>query len=306
MTVNSNDSQQQTSDGPVDQTVVRFGSIPPHGLVLLAIAAIQLGAALATSLFPLLGAEGTVAVRIIMSALLLGFVARKRVHTFGQTFRDNFRLMIVFGLCAAAMNLFFYMAIARIPLGAAVAFEFIGPLGLAACKSRRLIHFIWVGLAAFGILLLSPLTGADLDPVGIVYALLAGAGWAVFVIVAGRAGKHMSGNDGLVIGMAVAAVLMIPLAVPVLPALFSDPVVLLSAFGVAVFSTAIPFTFEFEALKRLSARTYGVLVSIEPAAAALVGAVLLGERIGLQGSIAVGCVVLAAIGISISDKKPAQ
>jgi len=280
-----------------------LSALPPQVLVLMAIGGIQFGAALATSIFPVLGAAGTVAVRIILSAVLLLCVAHRRIHTFKRAFVDNYVLLIVFGLCASAMNLFFYMAIDRIPLGAAVALEFIGPLGLAAITSRKFGHFMWVALAAFGIVLLSPLSGVDLDVTGMVLALLAGAGWAVFIVVAGQLGKRMSGNDGLVIGMAIAALVMLPLAVPVLPALVSDPLVLLSALGVALLSTAIPFTLEFEALKRLSARAYGILVSLEPAAAAVVGAALLGERIGVQGSVAVACVVVAAIGISGSEDR---
>lgn len=279
----------------------KLRTIGPTGLVLLAIISIQLGAAIATQLFPTLGAEGTVAVRIMFSALLLGFASRLPVSTLVTTFTKNWRLLFVFGLCVAAMNLFFYQAIDRIPLGAAVAFEFVGPLGVAALTSRRITHLFWISLAALGIVLLSPLSGANLDGLGVFFALLAGAGWAVFILLASRVAKCVSGNDGLAIGMAVAAILMIPFAIPVLPALVSDPRILMAGIGVAILSTTLPFTFEFAALKRLSTRTYGVLVSIEPAVAALVGALLLGQRMGVQGMIAVACVVTAAIGITLSD-----
>lgn len=278
-----------------------LGAIPPTGLVLLAVVAVQLGAALSTLLFPILGAEGTVAVRIIFSALLLGLAARGKIRTFGQTFIYNWGLLLVFGLCIAGMFFFFYQSIARIPLGAAVAFEFVGPLSVAALGSRRVSHFAWVALAALGIVLLSPLSGVNLDLLGILFALLAGTGWAFFIILARRIGNRVPGNDGLVIGMVIAAVTMIPLAVPVVPDLVSAPLILLTGIGVALLSTTIPLTLEFEALKRISARSYGVLVSAEPAVAALVGALLLGERIGVQGMIAVACVVIAAIGITVSD-----
>lgn len=281
--------------------VTVLNAIPPPGLVLLSIVAIQVGAAIAMHLFPILGANGTVAVRIIISALLLAFVARTGVRTFRQTFIRNWGLLLAFGLCIAAMNLFFYQAIARIPLGAAVAFEFVGPLGVAAFTSRRLGHFAWIALAALGIVLLSPLSGVNLDPIGVIFALLAGVGWAFFVILASRVGNRIPGNDGLAIGMAIAAMTMIPFAAPVAGTLISNPLVLLAGIGVALLSTTIPFTLEFEALKRISARTYGVLVSLEPGVAAIVGALLLGERIGVQGMVAVACVVVAAIGITISD-----
>ena len=170
--------------------------MPPHVLVLLSIVAIQLGSASATQLFPILGVSGTVAVRIIISALILALASGTKALTFGQTFKDNWQLLFAFGLCIVAMNLFFYQAIARIPLGTAVAIEFIGPLGVAAITSRRLIHFAWIGLAALGIVLLSPLSGVDLDPLGIVFALMAGTAWALFIVLAGNIGKRIPGNEG--------------------------------------------------------------------------------------------------------------
>jgi inner membrane transporter RhtA len=295
-------SGPSASGGPGEHNNARLlDAIPPPGLVLLAIAAIQIGAGLATHLFPILGAEGTVAVRIIFSALLLSLAARSRIRTFGQTFLNHWGLLLAFGLCVGAMNFFFYQALARIPLGAAVAIEFVGPLGVAALASRQMSHFAWVALAALGIILLTPLAGVDLDTLGIIYALLAGAGWALFIILAGYVADRVSGNDGLAIGMAIAAIAMIPFAAPVVNVLLADPIIILAGFGVALLSTTIPFTFEFEALKRMSKRTYGVLVSVEPAVAALVGALLLGERIGVQGMIAVACVVIAAIGITVTD-----
>ena len=276
--------------------------VPPHVLVLLSIVAIQLGSASATQLFPILGVSGTVAVRIIISALILALASGTKALTFGQTFKDNWQLLFAFGLCIVAMNLFFYQAIARIPLGTAVAIEFIGPLGVAAITSRRLIHFAWIGLAALGIVLLSPLSGVDLDPLGIVFALMAGTAWALFIVLAGNIGKRIPGNEGLAIGMSVAAIIMLPVAIPISGELVLNPLVLLAVLGVALLSTAIPLTLEFQALKRLTSRSYGILISLEPGVAALVGAILLGELIGLKGLIALACVMIAAIGISITDK----
>lgn len=276
-------------------------AFPPTLLVLLAISSIQVGAALATNLFPVLGTEGTVAVRVIFSALILIVVSRRRIPRLGRTFMLCWPILLVFGLCIAMMNFFFYQSIARIPLGTAVAFEFIGPLGLAALTSRRRSHFAWVSLAALGIILLSPLSGVELDTLGILFALLAATGWAFFIILAARVGKQVPGNDGVIIAMAIAATTMLPFAAPVSSVLFSDPVLILACLGIALISTTLPFTFEFAALRRMPARNYGVLVSVEPAVAAVVGAVLLGERIGVQSMVAVACVVVAAIGINISD-----
>ena len=278
-----------------------MGAIPPTGLLLLAIVSIQSGAAVATHLFPILGAEGTVAIRIIISALLLGLAARGRVRRFASLFVRDGGLLLAYGLCIAAMNFFFYKAISLIPLGAAVAIEFVGPLGVAALASHRPGHFACVGLAALGILLLTPLTGVDLDTLGILCALMAGAGWAGFIFLSRRVSLRVSGRDGLAIGMSIAALSMIPFAIPVVPDLISNPVLLLAGLGVALLSTTLPFTFEFEALKRLSNRAYGVIVSAEPVVAALIGALLLGERIGVQGMVAVACVVAAAIGITVTD-----
>lgn len=274
--------------------------ISPTVLVLFAIVSIQLGAGSATFLFPYIGAEGTVALRILLSAFLLALAARLRLHTLRQTFVQHWRLMVVFGACIAAMNLFFYMAIARIPLAAVVAIEFIGPLSVAVFSSPNIKQLGWVCLAGLGIVLLSPFSGSDLNTPGIILALMAGTGWAMFIIIAARVGKQVEGNTGLVLGMSVAAILMIPLVIPTVPELVTHPWLLLACLGVALLSTALPFSFEFEALKRLSKRAYGVLVSVEPAVATVVGAVLLGERMGLQGIVAVGCIVIAAIGITVT------
>ncbi|MEM7406450.1 MAG: EamA family transporter [Pseudomonadota bacterium] len=276
-----------------------LSALPPTLLVILAITAIQVGAAMAVFLFPVLGPEGTVALRIALSALLLLLATRRQVPALPRLLRAHWRTLVPFGVCCAAMNLCFYLAIDRIPLGAAVALEFIGPLGVAAFNSRRPSQLGWVALAAIGIALLSPFSGVELDPVGIGYALLAGAGWASFIVLAKRVSAALPGNDGLTIGMCIAAAIMLPLAVPVLPKLI-DPTLALMALGVALLSTTIPFTFEFQALKRLPPRTYGVLVSLEPGVATLVGALLLGERIGIQGTAAVLCVVIAAIGMTRS------
>lgn len=278
-------------------------TFPPTLLVLLSVCSVQIGAGLATRLFPVLGAEGTVAIRIIFSAILLTLLTRSNLSALKHQVANHFHLLLIFGLCIAAMNLFFYLSIARIPLGAAVAIEFVGPLGIAALKSKRLIHYAWVSVAGLGIVLLSPISGVQLDVLGMLYALLAGAGWALFIVLADRVNKRTASNDGLVIAMMVAAIAMMPFAIRVTPQLFSDTNILLGALAVALLSTTIPFSLEFEALKRLPARNYGILVSVEPAAAAFIGAVLLGERIGLQGLLAVSCVVVAAIGISVSDRR---
>ena len=299
------DSTSQPSLKVEDEDTI-FNLIPPQGLILLSIIAIQVGASIAVQLFPILGIESTVAVRIIFSAIILVMTVNVKMHSLWQTFLDNWAMLCLFGICMVAMNFFFYKALARIPLGAVVAIEFIGPLSLAAITSKRLIHFLWVVLAAFGILLLSPISGANLDTWGIIFALIAGMGWTTFIILSKRVGKKVKGNRGLTIAMLIASIFMIPFFVPVVPVLFQDPYVLFIGFCVALLATSIPFTLEFQALKHLSHSAYGVLISLEPAIAALVGIVVLNEQITIQGIVAVICVVVAAIGITLSEKRDAK
>ena len=278
-------------------------NIPPHLMILLAIVTIQLGAAVSIHLFPIIGAEGTVAIRVIFSSIILGLFVRRGPRVLLNAFKSHWQLLLLFGLCLAMMNFFFYKSIERIPLGVAVAIEFAGPLSVSAFTSKKRSHLAWVALAALGILLLTPLAGADLDWLGVVFAVCSGVGWGMFAILSRRVSAQLNDNDGLVIGMSLAAIVMMPFAVPVVPVLIAQPEILLIGIAVALLSTAIPFLLEFKALKKLSATTYGVLVSMEPAVAALVGAVLLSERIGLRGLCAVICVVVAAIGVTASDMR---
>lgn len=278
-------------------------NMPPHLMILLAVVTIQLGAAVSIHLFPVIGVEGTVAVRITFSAIILGLFVRRSPQVLISAFFRHWQLLLIFGLCLAMMNFFFYKAIERIPLGVAVAVEFAGPLSVSAFTSKKRSHLAWVALAAAGILLLTPLSGAELDWLGVVFAACSGVGWGTFAVLSRRVSARLNNNDGLVIGMSLAALVMTPFVIPAIPVLIVQPKFLLVGFAVALLSTAIPFLLEFKALKRLSAATYGVLVSVEPAVAALVGAVLLSERIGLRGLCAVICVVVAAIGVTASDMR---
>lgn len=279
-----------------------YSIVPPTGLVILAIVAIQVGSGLAVNLFPLLGAEGTVATRIVFSSILLLLFAGNRVFTYGRTFLDNKWLLLAFGLTIAMMNFCFYQALDRIPLGAAVAFEFIGPLSLAALTSRQWVQFVWVAIAAVGIVLLSPLSGNDLQASGVIFALMAGACWAAFILLAGKIGERVQGNDGLTIAMVISALIMIPYALPVAGVMVGAPWLLAGGFALALLSTAIPLTFEFQALRKISARRYGILVSLEPAVAVLAGALLLKERLGYLSVFAIACVIIAAVGITLSER----
>jgi inner membrane transporter RhtA len=276
--------------------------VPPPGLLLISIISIQLGAAVAVHLFPVIGPVATVFLRVTFSAVLLLFVAR---HTIERSALRHAPSLALYGAILGVMNLCFYGAIARIPLGIAVAVEFIGPLGVAVATSRRPRDFAWIALAALGILLLTPEIGGTLDPIGVALAGGAGLCWAGFILMSRRMGQIMPGSSGLAIGMAVAAVVVLPVELVVGGLGALDPVLLGAALAVAVLSTALPLSLEFEALKRMSARSYGIIVTLEPVAAAVIGAALLDQAMGLQGVLAVVCVTVAALGVTLGDRRDA-
>ena len=268
-----------------------LGATPPTALVLLGVASTQVGAALAKGLFDDLGATGTVTVRVAVAALLLIALSRPTVR--GRTRRD-LRLVAGFGLVLAEMNLCFFLAIERIPLGVVVTLEFVGPLGVAVAGSRRRLDALWVVLAAAGVVLLGG--GGASDPVGVALALAAGAGWAAYILAMARVGRRFEAGTGLALAMGVAALLLVPAGALDAGAALLEPELLLAGVGVAVLSSALPYRLELEALRRLSPRVFGVLKSTEPAAAALVGLVVLGERLGALDWVAIGLVIVASVG----------
>ncbi len=269
------------------------GAVPPTLLVFLAIISVQTGAAVAKTLFPALGSSGTVFLRIGFAALTLLIVGRPRLHGYRRT---NYGAAVLFGLAIAVMNTAFYAAIARIPLGAAVTLEFVGPLGVAIAGSRRQLDTVWAVLAAGGIVLLAPIGGAVIDPVGALLALLAGAGWAAYILLNVRVGRAFRSGDGLTLALAVAAVAALPLGVAGAGVRLFSPQFLAPGAAVALLSTVIPFSLEHAALKRLPARVFGVLMSVEPVVAALVGFVVLREALGARGLLALVCVTVATVG----------
>ncbi len=275
-------------------------AMPPPVLVLVAIVSIQVGAAFAVRLFPALGPNGTVFLRVLISALLLGLFWRPR---FDRQLRAHAGLLVLFGLVIAGMNLCFYQAIARIPLGVAVTIEFVGPLALAVATSRRLPEFLWILLAAAGLVLLAPDIGGRLDPLGVAFALGGAVGWAGFVLVAKRVGRLFASGTGLTYGMAAAAVMLLPFGAEAGLAVVGAPFLLVGVLAVALLSTTIPWSLEFEALKRMPARSYGVLVTLEPATAVVIGILLLGETLTWMTVLAVACVTTAAVGVTLHDRR---
>jgi inner membrane transporter RhtA len=281
--------------GPFARAVA---AVPPPGLLLVSIVSIQLGAAVAVHLFETLGTIGTAFLRIAFSAVLLLVAARRQI---GPVARRDAGMLLLFGCVIGAMNMCFYGAIDRIPLGIAVAIEFVGPLGVAAYTSRRLNHFVWIGLAVVGLVLLTPSIGTDLDPLGVGLALAAGAGWASFVLISPRVGAAV-GGAGLALGMLVAGLFVLPFELAAGGLGRLDLGLLAGALAVAIFSTALPLSLEFEALRRMTARAYGVTVTLEPVVAALVGALVLGQALPPAALLAIACVTAAAVGVTLSDR----
>jgi inner membrane transporter RhtA len=284
------------SAGPFARAVA---AVPPPGLVLVSIVSIQFGAAIAVHLFETLGPIGTVFLRLAFSAVLLLVAARRRIDA---SARRHVGLLVLFGCVIGAMNVCFYGAIARIPLGIAVAIEFVGPLGVAVFMSRRIWEFLWIGLAVAGLVLLTPSIGTDLDPVGVGLALATGAGWAAFILISPRVGRRV-GGAGLALAMGAAGLFVLPFELAAGGLGRLDLGLLAGALAVAILSTALPLSLEFEALRRMSARAYGVTVTMEPVVAALVGVIVLGQALPSNAVLAIACVTAAAFGLTLSDRR---
>ena len=270
-----------------------FQRVPAPALVLAGVTSVQLGAAIAKSLFDQLTPTGVVALRLVFGTLVLGLLFRPHIR---NRSRAELWLAVAFGLTLVSMNLCFFQALDRIPLGIAVTLEFVGPLAVALVGSRRSSDFLWVVMAASGIALLAPGIGGGLDAVGALFALAAGALWGVYILLGARVGKAFSGPTGLVLAMAVGACVALPLGIASAGSSLLEPVLLAAGFGVAILSSAIPWSLELEALRRLPTHVFSVLMSLEPAIGALVGFVVLGERLGIRAVTAIALVVIASAG----------
>jgi inner membrane transporter RhtA len=270
-------------------------------LVVVAVSSVQFGAALAKSLFDEVGPGGTVFLRVLFAAVVLVAVWRPAV---GGRSRLDWRLIAAFGLSLAAMNLAFYEALERIPLGIAVTFEFVGPLGVAIAGSRRPLDLAWVVLAAAGIVLLSDFGSADLDGLGVALALLAGGFWAAYILLSARVGRRFPGGSGLALAMVAAAAMLVPVGVADAGGELLVPGVLAVGAAVAMLSSAIPYTLEMEALRRMPAGVFGVMMSIEPAVAALAGFIVLDEGLATRELVAILLVVAASAGAARNAHVP--
>lgn len=266
--------------------------IPAVWLVVGGIVSVQFGAAIAKQLFPLVPPTAMVWLRLLASVVVFLLVVRPRLR--GHT-RADWAVALLFGVSLMTMNWAIYQSFARIPLGVAVTIEFLGPLTVAVIGSRRPRDLVWVGLAALGVGLLG-VSRTSLDPVGILFALLAAAGWACYILLSARTGARWPGVSGLVVASLVGAVVLATPAVLEAGSRLLQPHVLLLGLAVGLLSSVIPYSLELTALRRIPPRVFGILMSLEPAVAALAALLLLRELLSPVQWAAMACVVLASVG----------
>ncbi|MFE7414224.1 EamA family transporter [Streptomyces laurentii] len=271
----------------------RFGSLGPVALVVAGGLSVQFGSAVAVLLMPRAGALGVVTLRLVLAAAVLLIACRPKIRGYS---RADWGTVITFGTAMSAMNILFYLAVDRIPLGAAVTLEVLGPLALSVFASRRLVNFLWAGLALAGVALLSGGGFDRLDPVGALLALGAGSMWAAYIVFSARTGRRFPQMDGLALAMAVGAVISLPFGIVAA----GDRIIVPSTIGlglaVALMSSVLPYALELVALRRLPAPTFAILMSLEPAIAAAAGFLILHQALGLLDALAIALVIAASMG----------
>jgi inner membrane transporter RhtA len=268
-------------------------SLPAVGFVLVGLLCQEFGASFAVLLFPTVGPQGMVALRLVFSAILLMAIARPRVRGYS---RSDWATVCGFAAALAGMNALFYEALARLPLGPTVTIEVLGPLILSVVVSRRASSWLWALLALAGVALLG-WGGVDaLDPIGVLFAAGAGAGWVAYILLSARTGARFPKLDGLAIAMALGAIVTLPFGIAGAGPVFFRPDILALGAAVAVLSSAIPYTLELFALRRLAASAFSILMSLAPAMAAIVGALVLHQQLTAIGWVAIGLVVIASAG----------
>jgi inner membrane transporter RhtA len=274
--------------------------VRPLLAVLGSILSVQIGAAIAKELFPALGAAVTATLRIGLSALILLAVNRPGLKTLT---RVQWKAVIPYGLCLGAMNLIYYLALSRIPLGIAVTLEFMGPLLLVVFSSKRLIEFLWVLLAAAGIALMTPWNNTNIDLFGAGMALLAGAFWAGYIVLGRRVSAVLDGRQAVTIGMLFALVVALPFAFSSGTMVNFKSSMIIPALALALFCSAVPFSLEMYGLKYIPTKTFSILMSMEPAVGAICGLIFLKEYLSLQEYAAVILVVIASTGATLGNRE---
>ncbi|MGA9858259.1 MAG: EamA family transporter [Solirubrobacteraceae bacterium] len=268
---------------------------PSGGLVIAAIASVQLGGALAVHLFAAVGPGGAAALRLGSAAIVLLAVSRPRLTA---AERRRLPLAALFGLVLAGMNLSFYYALDRIPLGIAVALEFVGPLAVAVSGSRRRLDLVWVALAAAGILALTHGGTQPISSAGVAFALLAGCLWGAYIHISARVGQAFARGSGLSVAMAIGALATLPVGIAAGRGHLLDLRSLALGSAIGMLSSAIPYSFELEALRRIAPSVFGVLMSLEPAMAALAGLLVLGQSLSARALVGIALVIGASVGAS--------
>ncbi len=271
-------------------------------LVIGGIVSVQVGAAIAKDLFPIVPPTAMVWLRLVTSALILVAIARPRL---GGRSAADWRMALGFGVSLVTMNWAIYQSFARIPLGIAVTVEFLGPLTVAVLGSRRPRDLLWVVLAGAGVATLG-LSPGEITLAGVLFALLAGAAWAAYILLSAGTGRRWPGISGLAVASVVGAVVLAPPAILEAGTDLLDPKVLALGVAIGLLSSVIPYSFELKALRRMPPRVFGVLMSLEPAAAALAAMVLLSEFLTPLQWTAVGCVVAASVGATRSAQPPSE
>jgi inner membrane transporter RhtA len=276
--------------------MTRRAETAPFLALLASMSSIQVGAALAQSLFPIVGAPGTTTLRVVLAALILLAIRRPSLKGLGGS---DLRALVLYGVSLGLMNLCFYLALRTIPLGVAVAVEFIGPLVVAAASHRSRLDILWLALAVAGLALLAPFGPRALDPTGLLLALAAGVFWGLYILFGQAAGRIGEGAASA-LGMTVAALVVLPFGLVAAGAKLADPALLPIALTVAVLSSALPYSLEMFALARLPKTTFGTLMSLEPAIGALSGWVFLHQQLTLRQGAAITAIVLASAGAALS------
>ncbi len=274
--------------------------LPPGLLVLTAIASVQLGAAVARTLFDELGATGVVLLRLGLSAAVLVAVLRPKVRRWTLA---QWQAVALLGAAMACMNLVFYLSLRTVPLGIAVTVEFVGPLLLTLAQTRRAVDLLWALLAACGVVLLGVDPSSDVPLSGLALALLAGLFWAGYIVASARVGAVLPGLSGLSVALCVATMLVLPFGASGASTVIERPELLLGGLAVAVLSSIVPYGLELTALRRMPTRVFGILMSLEPAAAALAGLAVLSQALGVREVVALVLVSLASLGVTLARRE---
>lgn len=294
-------TERRESTGPSTLTGRAFAAVPPPALVMLGIISVQIGSALAKHLFDDVGSFGTVALRIFFAAVVLMLWWRPSL----RLPRRAWTAIVGYGVVLGLMNLFFYLALARLPMGIAVTLDFLGPLAVSLAGSRRRLDAFWTVLAATGLLLLTE-GGGHLDLVGVLFAGTAGACQGLYILAGAALGRHTTQGNGLALSMVVGSLVVVPIGVADAGTALLQPWVLLAGLGLALLSSVVPYTTDLEALRRIPPRVFGILLCLEPAMAAVTGLVLLGEALRWPQWVAVGCVVGASVGATLGAREKAR